>query len=211
MRPPLPPLRLAALAASAVAVLVLTAGAAATPSSSASLGGPYCAVGADPLIKGQSSAVDVDCFGSQAEVWEFVTGTPLPADGAPSRADVAEYNASVLAAGRASATLSPDAVAASAASSVVLGVEFQDSNLTGPNLYLYANSGTGCGSGATYGFPNLGNYGWNDRVSSATAYAGCRSQHYADDVYRGGSITCSPTCWSMPTFNDAATSIVFRP
>ncbi|BDZ47444.1 hypothetical protein [Naasia aerilata] len=191
-------------------MLLLTAGTAATPTSAASLGGPYCAIGADPMVKGQAQPVDVDCFATQEAVWEFVTGTPLPADGAPSRSDVSEYNASVLDSSSVAAVGGADSVSVAAAQ-VVLGAEFQDINLTGPNLYLYASSGSGCGSGATYGFPNLSNWGWNDRVSSATAYAGCRSQHYADDVYRGASVTCSPTCWSMPTLNDAATSIVFRP
>jgi hypothetical protein len=193
-----------ALVVAALTVASLTAAAPAPD-------GDHCAIGTEPMVSGEAQPAAVDCFATDEEMWRFLTGEPLEqqqiTDGA-----VLEFNADIA---HSSARLSADDVeldlAVTAAASVVLGYEYDGSGYSGTSLTLYASSGSGCSTGSTYGFPNLGSYGWNDRTSSATSYAGCRGQHYQNISYGGTSVTCSTACSSMGTLNNATSSIVYRP
>lgn len=166
------------------------------------------------MTGGVAAAAQVDCFGTEAELWAFLTGEPVPAGGVTATA-VAQFNAeagaeAVISDAADEPGLVADATVTVAAASVLLGYEYDGSSYSGTRTTFYGASGS-CSSGDTFGFANLGSYGWNDRTSSATTYAGCRGQHYRDASYAGGSITCSPNCSTMGTLNNATSSIVYRP
>jgi hypothetical protein len=200
---------LSALAAAILTVATLTAAAPATAESSS-----HCAIGTDPLVEA-AQPVEVTCFETEEELWQFLTGAPLEQQSITGDA-ILRFNAEIAADGAelsASGPLLALDVTATAAASVLLGIEYDGTGYSGASKAFYGSSGTGCSSGATYGFPNLGSYGWNDRTSSATSYAGCRGQHYQDAGYASGSVasvTCSPNCSSMGLMNNQTSSIVYR-
>ncbi|PJJ63730.1 hypothetical protein [Compostimonas suwonensis] len=164
-----------------------------------------CAAGV-PASEARAASVrpvDIDCFSSEEAAIEFVTG--LVVDGPLTRAQIDAFNDGSDAVGtgsRARALVAP-------AASVLLGIEYADAARGGASWYLYGSSGSGCGGGTTYGFPSMLS-GWDNRVSSADAYAGCRSQHYEGTSYTGSSVSCNQYCSGMGGLNDATSSIVFR-
>ena len=180
--------------------------------------GESCAVRAQPLLPGQDPATlpaaDEACFDSLEEALEFVSGDEV----APSRLAratrvdvdglVAELNATTTAGPRAAAT---ERATAAAASSIVLGVLWRDPGYKGASKVLYGSGTNGCHTGSTYGFPNLANLLMNNVVSSASTYAGCWVTLYDSSSYAGTKKNCTPHCAGLGSFDDRASSVVYRP
>ncbi|MBN0041609.1 hypothetical protein JN535_15695 [Cellulosimicrobium cellulans] len=180
--------------------------------------GESCAVEAQPLLPGQDPdtlppAPEV-CFGSLEEALEFVSGGDVAssrlADATPAQVEglVAELNASASVAPRLAGT---ERAAAAAASSLVLGVLWRDANYKGASKVLYGSGTNGCYTGSTYGFPNLANLLMNNVVTSATTYAGCWVTLYDSYNYAGAKKNCTPHCATLGTFDNRASSVVYRP
>jgi hypothetical protein len=95
-------------------------------------------------------------------------------------------------------------------SSRLLGIEYTGVQYGGRSLALYGSGSTGCTTGYSYGFSSMPS-GWNNVISSARAYSGCRSTHYSGTSFSGSTITCSSSCPSMAGMNNRTSSIRFRP
>lgn len=93
-------------------------------------------------------------------------------------------------------------------SSALLGVEYEDSGYDGSTLSL-TGSGSGCYGGATYRFPRMSSYGFDNVISSAKVYNNCFSTHYAATYYDGSQRTCYSNCSGMGSMNDRTSSIEF--
>jgi len=96
---------------------------------------------------------------------------------------------------------------ARAAASVLIGTVYKDDNFSGGSYTFY---GAGSCSGVTYGFPSLTS-DWQNSVSSAKAYSSCWVTLYDSPSYAGQRYNCTPSCSSLPSFNDRTKSLVFRP
>ncbi|MBB2968013.1 peptidase inhibitor family I36 protein [Leifsonia aquatica] len=105
------------------------------------------------------------------------------------------------------AVTSPNKGARAAAASVVIGTMYKDDNYGGGSYTFY---GSGSCSGVTYGFPSL-SADWQNTISSAKAFASCWVTLYDGASYGGSRYNCTPSCASLPLFNDRTKSIVFRP
>jgi hypothetical protein len=181
---------------------ILVAGFLAAPAAAGALpaaeGGEVCAVGVHPVeaaaaVSGAESVAEpvVDCFATFAEAVEFAT------DGELSASSPAELEAAVES-------------EAAAMASVVLGYEYKGSSYSGGSIVLYGTSGSGCGSGSTYGFSSMPT-GWNNVISSAKVFASCWSIHYDYTGYSGDRRTCTGSCSSLGTMNNRTSSILFTP
>ncbi|MFB7888067.1 hypothetical protein ACFCZ3_08520 [Cellulosimicrobium cellulans] len=180
--------------------------------------GESCAVEAQPLLPGQDPdtlppAPEV-CFGSLEEALEFVSGGDVAssrlsdATAAEVEGLVSELNASASAGQRLALT---GRATTAAASSLVLGVLWRDANYKGASKVLYGSGTNGCYTGSTYGFPNLANLLMNNVVTSATTYAGCWVTLYDSYNYAGAKKNCTPHCATLGTFDNKASSVVYRP
>jgi len=174
----------------ATASLGVAAVASAAPAAG-SPGGEACVAELAPLEPGQatSAVVSYQCFDTLAESVAFAT------DGAvrvPSTSTTVEED--------------DEASIEAAATSSLLGIEYTGSSWTGSSLALYGG-GSGCSSGASYGFASMPG-GWNNVISSARSYSGCTSRHYDGTSYTGSSYLCG--CGSMGTMNNRTSSILFR-
>ena len=180
--------------------------------------GESCAVEAQPLLPGQDPdtlppAPEV-CFGSLEEALEFVSGGDVAssrlADATAVEVEglVSELNASASAGPRLAGT---ERATTAAASSLVLGVLWRDANYKGTSKVLYGSGTNGCYTGSTYGFPNLANLLMNNVVTSATTYAGCWVTLYDSYSYAGAKKNCTPHCATLGTFDNKASSVVYRP
>ncbi|QJW35764.1 hypothetical protein [Cellulosimicrobium protaetiae] len=180
--------------------------------------GESCAVQALPVLPGEDPA-DVPtapetCFGSLEEALEFASGGEVAASrlADATRGDVdgvvAELNAAATAAPRLAGT---ERAVAAAPSSLVLGVLWRDANYKGASKVLYGQGTNGCYTGSTYGFPNLASFLMNNVVTSATSYAGCWVTLYDAYSYAGAKKNCTPHCPTLGTFDNKASSVVYRP
>ena len=177
--------------------------------------GESCAIPAQALAPGQDPATlppaPEVCFDSLEEALEFVSGTDVAAQrlvGASSgdvTAIVTELNAGV-----AQEAVTARAATA-AASSLVLGVLWRDTGYKGTSKVLYGQGTNGCWTGSTYGFSNLASYLMNNVVSSASTYAGCWVTLYDSTGYGGAKWNCTPHCTSLGSFDNRASSVVYRP
>lgn len=198
--------RSVSLAASAVLVAALLGVPAATAAEPADLdpAEPYsaesCAVGLEPIDarSGAEAFADlpeptIDCFPTFAEAIEFAT------DGAITAGSAEELDQPMAELG----------ITAMVASSVLLGIEYKEVNYSGQSLLIYASSGSGCTSTRSYGYPTMP-AGWNNVVSSARSYNGCRASHYDYTYYRGDRRLCWGSCMYMGDMNNRTSSIRFH-
>ncbi|MFI2705677.1 hypothetical protein [Cellulosimicrobium composti] len=179
--------------------------------------GESCAVEAQPLLPGQDPdtlpPAPETCFASLAEALEFVSGSDVAASrlAGATRGDVEGLVTELNAAAAAPRTAGAERVAAAAASSLVLGVLWRDASYKGASKVLYGLGTNGCYTGSTYGFPNLANLLMNNVVSSATTYAGCWVTLYDSYSYGGTKKNCTPHCATLGSFDNKASSVVYRP
>ncbi|KON71539.1 hypothetical protein ACIOWF_16835 [Cellulosimicrobium cellulans] len=183
--------------------------------------GESCAVEAQPLLPGQDPdtlppAPEV-CFGSLEEALEFVSGGDVAssrladATAAEMEGLVSELNASASSAPTGQRLAGTERATTAAASSLVLGVLWRDANYKGASKVLYGSGTNGCYTGSTYGFPNLANLLMNNVVTSVTTYAGCWVTLYDSYSYAGAKKNCTPHCATLGTFDNKASSVVYRP
>ncbi|MDJ1114196.1 hypothetical protein [Microbacterium dauci] len=99
---------------------------------------------------------------------------------------------------------STTARAASAAPAVLISRIFDDVNYGGGSFAM-AYSGANCSS-YTYGMPNLGEYGWNGRVSAFKSYNGCKTALFSGTGYTGSTYGYQTNASSLGSFNDDARS-----
>jgi len=200
------------LVAAAVLSLVGPAGiAGAADASGATASGNYCAAEATDLTAGLKAATTtpkLSCFGSEAAVWKFVTGSSLPA-GAKNLADAVRLQSSTTSTSTSSTQARSASVAATSSGTAVLAVLYKDINYGGAVLTLYSSTGNTCPNGSTYGFPNLGSYGWNDTASSISA-SSCQTVLYQNINYGGSTFKCNGNCTSVGSMNDAASSVILK-
>lgn len=90
----------------------------------------------------------------------------------------------------------------------LVGVLYDKTGYGSPTLALYGSGGS-CTSGATYGFPRLSDYGWNNRAESAQGRNGCAITFYADANYGGATKSCFNSCSTLGTLNNRASSVYF--
>lgn len=221
------PVRRAGLVAALAAVATVLGGAVAAPALAepdltvdrwpAQASDRNCVVTAEATAPGEqltdAAPPDVRCFDSTAAALEHVMGEPVT--------DLAALAGDPVALGRLAAETVRDAKAAEAeaavaggattkaAGDVLLGFSYKDPNYNGAKLTLMG-SGSGCWDGATYGFPDLGRYGFNNMQSSIWSFAGCWNTSYDYTGYGGAKLNCTPACASIIALNDKASSIVFR-
>jgi hypothetical protein len=165
-------------------------------------------------------------IGLSAPAAMATTGEHCVADLVPNAADVAEYQCfDTFADAIAHATdgkvqLPANAVTVSdeqlteagvtsssdvsAVVSTVLGTEYDGTSYGGGTLTL---TGSGGCDGTRFGFPNLSDYGWNNKPSSAKAYGGCWSDHYDDPSYGDPMFRCTGNCPGLGGLNNKTSSI----
>jgi hypothetical protein len=156
-------------------------------------GSPSCVVAAAD----SAPLPDVVCFPTLAAAIAHVTGGALRL---PAEAQTVEETQLRQASSRAAAR--------GPRGSLVLGIEYLHAGLTGPSLVLTTSRQVGCNGTTSFDFPSMGALGWGDRISSAQAYAGCRSVHFEHAGLTGRSVAC--TCPSMGVLNDRTSSIRYR-
>lgn len=130
------------------------------------------------VITASGGATAQRCFATAAEAIAFGTGGQIRLDQhATTRDGLVALRAHDVAGARG---LTAHATT-TAQTSNIIGIEYDGSYRSGAAKYF---SVTGdCYSSATYGFPRLSTYGWNDRINSARTFVGCVGQHYDDTYY----------------------------
>ncbi|WP_251150089.1 hypothetical protein [Cellulosimicrobium sp. Marseille-Q4280] len=172
-----------------------------------------CTAQAQPVVAGQDPSLLppslVECFDTLEDALAHVTGSPVPAAEGVAVDDRAAVRAAV---DSANARSSADArTTAAAASSLVLGLIHRDASYKGSQTLLWGKGGNGCFTGSTYGFPNMASFLQNNVISSAESVAGCWSTFYDAYSYGGDRRNCTPSCATMGSMDNRASSIVYRP
>ncbi len=91
-------------------------------------------------------------------------------------------------------------------SSYVVGIDYRDSGYSGDTLIWEAPAP--CSPSVSYATPTMPS-GWDNKVSSAQAYADCNIWwHYQNASYGGSQHLC--TCSSMGTMNDKTSSEIWE-
>ncbi len=154
------------------------------------------------------------CFGSLEEALEFVSGDEV----APSRLAratrtdvdglVGELNATTTAGPRAAAERATTA----AAGSIVLGVLWRDPSYKGASKVLYGSGTNGCHTRVDVRVPEPREPPHEQRrLLGVDVYAGCWVTLYDSYSYAGTKKNCTPHCASLGSFDDRASSVVYRP
>jgi hypothetical protein len=145
------------------------------------------------------------CFATAAEAIAYGSGGRIRV-----AADATTHDAVIaLRAHDAQAALGPavpNGFRAATASNII-GIEYDGSNRSGAAKY-FSVSGD-CYSGATYGFPKLSVYGWNDRINSAQTFVGCVGQHYDDTYYSDTMVSVFGTKDDFGSQDNKTSSIKF--
>ncbi len=147
------------------------------------------------LVPNATEVASYQCFDTFADAIAFATDgqVQLPADA------VTVSDEQLAQAGASSDSADGTSVAAT-----VLGTEYEGTSYGAPTLTL---TGSGGCNGTRYGFPNLSDYGWNNRPSSAKAYNGCWSDHYDDPSYGDPMFRCTGNCTGLGALNNKTSSI----
>ncbi len=97
---------------------------------------------------------------------------------------------------------------------VVIGIDWEHANFQGSSIINETDHSAGCTDGTSYGWENMGGNWWNDRISSAQGYTGCRADHYEAAYYGGALLRCYPNstsvCANSGVMNDQTSSINWR-
>lgn len=92
----------------------------------------------------------------------------------------------------------------------VLGVNYASTGFGGEVLVLTAANGSGCVSGASYTFPDLSLYGFDNRISSAEMHSNCIARYHAGKNLNGDSKYCDQKrCADLGDLNRRASSVKF--
>ncbi len=170
---------------------------------------------AQPLLPGQDPATlppaPEVCFDSLEEALEFASGGDVAA-ARLADATPADVEGLVTELQRVGGGVRRDGARDHRGGELlVLGVLWRDASYKGASKVLYGSGTNGCYGGSTYGFPNLANLLMNNVVSSATTYAGCWVTLYDSYSYAGTKKNCTPHCATLGSFDNKASSVVYRP
>ncbi|MBK7829746.1 hypothetical protein [Nannocystis sp.] len=121
---------------------------------------------------------EMTCFSRFSEAIFFATGEQLADDATPE-------------------TYGPDTIASAprdpSATTYVAGVEYQYDNWGGKSLTVTATAS--CLT-ATITLNKFSDPWWDNTVSSARAYSGCKHSYHYEDKYLGGAMKdCGTSCW----------------
>lgn len=203
--------RWAFMAAPVAVGMVLSAGMAVSPATALAAGSGsqrpdvgtqrpgagqqrHCVADLSPVPQGSravSTVRDFQCFDSFTDAISYATdGSVQLAPGAHelSRTQLARADGQ-------------------AAASAVLGIEYKGKGYGGASLSLTGSGG--CNSGASYRFPRMSSYGFNNTIASAKVYNNCFSTHYNGTRYRGAQHTCYSNCSSLGSMNNKTSSIEY--
>lgn len=134
-------------------------------------------IGADPADEPAPRDRQVTCFPRFADAIFFATGEQLAADATPD-----SYEPSTTLASRPQDP---------AADTNVIHIEFQYDDFGGSSL-AYTSSYT-CAT--KYFYDDVISASWQDRISSAKAYAGCNHSYHYENNYQGGAVKdCGKSC-----------------
>ncbi len=224
------------LALATAVLTVVAAGAAPALATDGATGaeGRTCTVEVQPLAPGQNPATlpeaEPVCYDSTAEALQSVTGVPVSqadADGVSHErlaalverlnTRVADRGATAtprltheVKAGATGATIdaaSPLALGDDA----VLGIGYSKTFYLGNTIVFWGKTPYGCQYGASYGFPRLSAYSWDNTLSSMDTFAWCWSTLYDDITYKGTRINCTKQCYQLGILDNRVSSVVFRP
>jgi len=87
---------------------------------------------------------------------------------------------------------------------VVIGIDW-DESYYGGSSNTWVVSGSGCTSTISYSVASMPS-GWDDQVSSTKAYSNCNFIHYRDMNFGTPSFSCSSSCPSMGSMDNATSS-----
>ena len=195
-------------AVAAAVIAVATLGVVMAPSSGQAAG-TTSSMTTSPTKANQQCVIAASgaqrCFGSAAEAIAYGSGGQIRmARDATTRDAVVALRTHDAAAVRGVAARNrPHA----ASVSNIIGIEYDGSYRSGAAKY-FSVSGD-CYSGATYGFPKLSTYGWNDRINSAQTFVGCVGQHYDDTYYSDTMVSVFGTKDDFGGQNNKTSSIKF--
>jgi hypothetical protein len=128
------------------------------------------------------------CFPTFAEAVQAATGLTGGIDPNLKPGDLTDELLDSLAA--AAATTGSAAPTAPAATRII-GVDYSGSNYSGSTHTWYVNNSVGCTTGISYYYSSPPS-GWNDRVSSYRAYAGCvAAYHFEHANFQGAVLRCN--------------------
>jgi hypothetical protein len=192
----------AAVEATVFAAVTMVAVLSPTSGQAAATAGPteknqQCVIAA---VKGGSAQ---RCFATAAEAIAYGSGGQIrmPADATTRDAVVA------LRTHDATAARGVTGSRFQAQASNIIGIEYDGSYRSGAAKY-FSVSGD-CYSGATFGFPKLSSYGWNDKINSAQTFVGCVGQHYDDTYYSDTLVSVFGTKDDFGGQNNKTRSIKF--
>lgn len=90
---------------------------------------------------------------------------------------------------------------------MIIGVEYQHAAFGGWTLTIVGGTTTaGCSTGKTFRVSGLA-ASYDNQISSARTYGGCKSRHYSNANFSGSSYLCG--CSSMGAMSDRTSSIYF--
>jgi hypothetical protein len=153
--------------------------------------GRHCVVHARAL--GTAAATEPAapvCFDSFADAISFATDGTVRLPASATRVTQAQLDA-----GRATGRVA----------STVIGIESEDPSYGGTDWIISQANGCNDGGAEVWLRSDLTGNPMNNVISSAQAFAGCKSRHFDLPNFAGSSIVC--TCSSMGTMSDRTTSI----
>lgn len=147
-------------------------------------GGDHCIVEATAVPDGvdpntvQAADKAVTCFPTFAEAIFTVSGERIADDVTPETYEPATHIADAPGTPR---------------SKYVHGVEYQYDNWGGKSLTIY---GSGTCLTASWTLNEFSDPWWDNRVTSARAYSGCKHSYHYENKYLGGAVKdCGTSCW----------------
>lgn len=156
----------------------------------------HCVASATPEGESNITAAPL-CFATFAEAVAEATDGTLQLPGSSREVSQAQLDEARTRADASS--LSQE----SALASTVIGIEYDSANGGGSSLVVSV-SGATCSAGGRYTYASMPS-GWNNRVSSAYTYAGCKSRHHQYVNFAGASYLCG--CAGMGAMDNLTSSI----
>jgi hypothetical protein len=163
-------------------------------------GGTHCVA---ELIAGSGELQNESCYRTFTQAMAAATGgrVQLSADVRPE--DVTEKD---LAQGQRSG------VEPRAYNQAVLGIFFDKKSYdySGATYTIWFNDANGCSDGSTHSIstmPRVGTFSWDNRLSSAKTFSGCKATYYWGTNFQGGGFTNREDTSSFGLKDNATSSI----
>lgn len=187
--------RIIAAAAALTVTVVLTTPATATAAAhdeAQQQGDRHCVAHAVPADKVDlAQPAPPTCFASFAAAIRFATDGTVRLPASATMVTQAQLDA-----GRATDRMA----------STVIGIEYEDTNFGGDDWIVSVASG--CTDGGTERWTSvLTGTSWDNRISSARTYAGCKSRHYENSNFTGSQYLCG--CSQMSVMSDRTSAILW--